>query len=238
MDSTVDVVDLENKIVSEYHRKLDLGRMIKRIVQENNVPLPSLNKERMEALKLFEEYADVKYVEWRPWQKKMLEYLHNPTQRRVIWVVGEKGNEGKTFFQDQIQDRYGMEKVCKMHFGGRSENIMNYLHGNVSMTTDIFLFHTHKNVCVKELDYQLVENIKDGWTMSTDYGDDIHFKRSNVIIVFSNKYPDIQRLSEDKWMIFKINNKMELKHVTHYINGVKINKRKKMIIESDESEDE
>ena len=116
--------------------------------------------------------------------------------------------------------------------------MMNYLHMVVSMKTDIFVFYTYKNDCVKELDYQLVENIKDGWTMSTDYGDDITFKRSNVVIVFSNMYPDIQRLSEDKWMILKINNMMELKHVNHYSNRVKINKNKKMRIESDETEDE
>ena len=83
MDSTVDVVALENEIVNEYHRKLDLGREIKRIVEENNVPLKSLNKERMEALELFEEYVNVKYVEWRPWQKKMLEYLHSPAQKKL-----------------------------------------------------------------------------------------------------------------------------------------------------------
>ena len=175
MNTTVDVVDLENEIVNEYHRKLDLGRKIKRIVEENNIPLQSLDKEKMDALKLFEEYIDVKYVEWRPWQKKMLEYLHNPTQKKVIWVVGEKGNEGKTFFQDQIQDRYGLEKVCKLHFGSRSEDMMNYLQIVVSMKTDIFLFHTYKNDHVKELDYQLLENIKDGWTMSTQYGDHINF---------------------------------------------------------------
>ena len=62
----------------------------------------------------------------------------------------------------------------------------------------------------------------------------IYILRSNVIIVFSNKYPDIQRLSEDKWMILKINNMMELKKVTHYSNGEKIKKYKKMRIESDE----
>ena len=69
MNTTVDVVDLENEIVNEYHRKLDLGRKIKRIVEENNIPLQSLDKEKMDALKLFEEYIDVKYDEWRPWQK-------------------------------------------------------------------------------------------------------------------------------------------------------------------------
>ena len=39
-------------------------------------------------------------------------------------------------------------------------------------------------------------------------------------------------------MIFKINTMMELKQVTHYSNRVRINKNKKMTIESEESEDE
>ena len=37
-------------------------------------------------------------------------YLHNPAQKEVIWVVGERGNEGKTFFQDQIEEQYGMHR--------------------------------------------------------------------------------------------------------------------------------
>ena len=70
--------------------------------------------------------------------------------------------------------------------------------------------------------------------MSTQYGNNILFEKSNIIIVFSNMYPDIQQLSEDKWKIFEINKIMELKHVTHYRNRVKINNRMKRIIESDD----
>ena len=108
----------------------------------------------------------------------MLEYLHNPAQKEVFWVVGEKGNEGKTFFQDHIQDRYGKEKVCKFHFGSTSEDLMNYLQRFGCMNTDIFLFHSYRNDQVKDLDFRLLENIKDGWTMSTQYGNDIHFKKN------------------------------------------------------------
>ena len=95
-NSTVDVVDLENKIMrgaNEYRRKLELGREIKQIVLKNNIPTASLDKDKIEALELFENRGHVKTVEWRPWQKKILEYVNNPTHRRVIWVVGEKGNE-------------------------------------------------------------------------------------------------------------------------------------------------
>jgi hypothetical protein len=106
-NSNVDVVALKNKIVrgvNEYQRKLELGREIKEIVHELNAPTAILDKADMEALELFENRGQVKEieaVEWRPWQIDMLEYVKNPTKRRIIWVVGEKGNEGKTFFQDK-----------------------------------------------------------------------------------------------------------------------------------------
>ena len=106
-DSTVDIAALKNKIVrgaNEYQQKLELGRKIKQIVHELHVPTASLDKEEMEALELFENRGHVKEIKavgWRPWQNEILQYVNNPTQRRVIWVVGEKGNEGKTFFQDQ-----------------------------------------------------------------------------------------------------------------------------------------
>ena len=105
--STVDVAALKNEIVrggNEYRRKLELGREIKKIVQELNMPTSSLDKEKMEALELFENHGQVKEikdVEWRPWQKDILEYVNNPTKRRVIWMVGEKGNEGKISFKNK-----------------------------------------------------------------------------------------------------------------------------------------
>ena len=101
----MNVVALKNKIVRgviEYQRKLELGREIKDIVQELNAPIASLDKADMEALELFENRGQVKEieaVEWRPWQMDILEYVKNPTKRRIIWVVGEKGNEGNHSFK-------------------------------------------------------------------------------------------------------------------------------------------
>ena len=59
-DSTVDVVALKNKIVNEYHRKLELGREIKKIVQELNVNIACLDEEYMTALELFENHEQIK----------------------------------------------------------------------------------------------------------------------------------------------------------------------------------
>ena len=64
--STVDVVALKNKILwgcDEYQRRLKLGRQIKKIVQEHNVHVACLDKEKMESLELFENRGQVKDVE-------------------------------------------------------------------------------------------------------------------------------------------------------------------------------
>ena len=42
----------------------------------------------------------------------------------------------------------------------------------------------------------------------------MRFKTPNVIIVFSNMYPDTREFSQDRWLIFKINSKMMLEEVT------------------------
>ena len=104
-NSNVNVTALENSMmneVNEYRRKLELGRQIKEIALKKDMPTVCLSKEKMEALELFENWGQVKEieaVEWRPWQIDMLEYVKNPTKRRIIWLVGEKGNEGKSFFK-------------------------------------------------------------------------------------------------------------------------------------------
>ena len=95
-NSTVDVAALKNKIVwcgIEYQWKLELGREMKEIVLDLNIPTASLDRDDMEALESFEnrgQVKEIKAVEWRPWQKQILEYVSNSTQRRIIWVVGEK----------------------------------------------------------------------------------------------------------------------------------------------------
>ena len=61
--STIDVAALKNEIVqcdNEYQMKIELGREIKKIVQELNVPIASLDKEMMDALELFEDHGKLK----------------------------------------------------------------------------------------------------------------------------------------------------------------------------------
>ena len=63
--STVDVLALKNSIVgdiNEYQRILELGREVKRIVNELNTPKVGLRREFVEALEIFSKHE---YEEWR-----------------------------------------------------------------------------------------------------------------------------------------------------------------------------
>ena len=48
---------------NEYQKKLELGGEIKQIVLELNVPIASLDKEKIDALQLFENHGQVKHGE-------------------------------------------------------------------------------------------------------------------------------------------------------------------------------
>ena len=36
-------------------------------------------------------------TELRIWQQQLLDNISSPSDREVIWVIGQKGTEGKTF---------------------------------------------------------------------------------------------------------------------------------------------
>ena len=72
-----------------------------------------------------------------------------------------------------------------------------------------------KSVYINDVNYKILEDIKDGKALARKYKSKMmRFKTPNVIIVFSNMYPNTREFSEDRWLIFKINAKMELVDVT------------------------
>ena len=162
----------------------------------------------MEALELFENRGQVKEieaVEWRPWQKELFKYVKEPTKRRIIWVVGEKGDEGKTFFQDKIEEQYGRHKVFQMELDETTKDILAYMLRYVYIETDIFLFDIPISMHLSSEHYRLLESIKDGCGTSIKYNTiGKRFTTPNVLMVFSTHEPDCDMFSQDRWLILKI----------------------------------
>ena len=105
-------------------------------------------------------YAD--NVILRFWQTALLEYME-PSNREVIWIVGANGNEGKSWFQEFLESKFGWHRViCSMDIKMKKGNICQALRKRSLMTTNRFLFDVGKGAAYEGVNYDVLEKIKMG----------------------------------------------------------------------------
>ena len=87
---------------------------------------------------------DVDNVILRCWQESLLQYL-KPSDREFIWVIGRRGNEGKSWFQEFLESKFGWHRViCSMDIKMKKGNICHALRKRSLMSTNMFLFDVGK----------------------------------------------------------------------------------------------
>ena len=140
----------------------------------------------------------------RPWQSKLQENL-TPSDREIIWVVGESGNEGKTWFQNYLLAQYGYNRTFTTSIKKCSQGILHTLSKLVLPLIDVFIFNIPRSFDRMEVPYDLLEEIKDGKAVSAKYNSKcLSFKTPNIVLIFSNELPILTKLSKDRWNIFNI----------------------------------
>ena len=157
-------------------------------------------------------------VKLRPWQEEIIRFIDSPSERNIYWVVGSTGNEGKTFLQKYIHQLFGSRRVLKTELNARKVDMAYMLSQETLTCKDIFIF----NLLRSDLDvsYGLLENIKDGYLISAKYRTkSVKIKTPNTIIVFSNKNPDVDQLSKDRWKIYYIRGSELCENKTDFVSG-------------------
>ena len=124
----------------------------------------------------------------------------------MIWVIGKKGDEGKSWFQEFLESKFGWHRViCSMDINMRKGNICQVLRKRSLISTNMFLFDVAKGATFEDVNYDVLEKIKNGRIVADKYNTaELKFQTPNIVIVFSNDKPDIGKLSIDRWKIFKI----------------------------------
>ena len=150
----------------EYDKKMEIGKIIAKAIKDGEIAQDSLCSEDREALDLFwnkKQLLDIRNIVLKTWQSALIAYM-KPKVREVIWVQGEKCNEGKSYFQEYIEAKFGWERVmCGLDIKMKKESIYHIIRNRPYMTTDIFTFNIGKdNGNSDEVNYQVLEQIKDG----------------------------------------------------------------------------
>ena len=130
---------------------------------------------------------------------ELLHYLDETDDRKIIWIYGRQGNEGKSFFQKYIFSVYGTRRVSCMSMLRRSEDMFHALSEQTLTCKDIFLFNLSRNKQTAYIAYDVLEGIKDGEVISPKYDSRLlKFKTLNVVMIFSNDTPTCNTLSNDR----------------------------------------
>ena len=146
------------------------------------------SEEHAEALKLFKRHQlrmDITNVNLRPWQKDLMDIFKEKfDSRKVLWINGNRGNEGKSWMQCYIESYYGRARVARLELRNTTSNTLYALSKQSLQTMDIFLFNDTQT-SIHPINYSILEILKDGSAVSIKYNSQIiNFKVPNIVMVF------------------------------------------------------
>ena len=193
-----------------YLEKIELGKQVATIIENGEVAYESLCKMDKEAFDIYRKYlkVDISDVVLHKWQEEGMKFFNSPTERQVIWITDTHGGKGKTFFQKYVVGYFGQRRVATLDLRVKHANACNVLKKLPLATIDIFLFNDVRSQSGEDLNlYRLLEDIKDGQATTSKYdNDNIQFKTPNTVMIFSNKYPNLKKLTNDRWLVLHPNN--------------------------------
>ena len=203
-----EIDDIRTRCLQNYQlylEKIEIGKQVATIIENGEIIYESLGRSDKEAFDTYRKYikVDISNITLRKWQSEAMELFDLPTEREVIWVTDTKGGTGKTFFQKYLISYFGRSRVASMDLRIKHSDACNVLKKLPLPTIDIFLFNDGRSQFGEE-NIRLLEDIKDGQATASKYdNDNLKFKTPNTVMVFSNGYPNLLKLSSDRWRILR-----------------------------------
>lgn len=141
-----------------------------------------------------------------PWQNQIIDSLKEFDTRHINWLYCPNGNIGKST----------LAGYCRAHKIAKTIPMINDYKELMGMVIDnksnAYFMDMPRAIKKDKLNqiYSAIENIKDGYAFDTRYKyREISFDCPNIW-VFSNKMPDLEMLSKDRWKIWQVNDEKEL----------------------------
>ncbi len=130
-------------------------------------------------------------VQLRSWQQDIVTRLLHQDNRKVLWVIDEVGNTGKSWLSKYLFVKHGAFEMT----GGKTADIA-YAYKQQSIVA-IDLSRQKKEYFM----YSILEDFKNGKIFSPKYESASERFEPAKVVVFSNWHPDYKELSADRWDI-------------------------------------
>jgi hypothetical protein len=140
----------------------------------------------------------------RPWQVKLEALLKDsPDSRSIIFIVGEVGNEGKSYFTDYIEATFSNTVVLvpgkKADMASAFAN--QYKAGDGHLIVIVDAPRSKQGGC---LQYSFLEELKNKRCFVTKFDSRNDKITLPHVVVMMNELPDRYPLSDDRYLVFRV----------------------------------
>lgn len=129
-------------------------------------------------------------------QQFFFDLLKNQSNRTINWIWDEVGNIGKSEFGKYMHFIHNAF-LC---INGKPADIFHAYNNQ-----DIVIIDLPRKTNVTNLNYEILENFKDGYIFKSKYDSKMIIRKSIKLIIFSNSCPDTNNMTQDRWNIFHFN---------------------------------
>ena len=131
----------------------------------------------------------------RPWQATLhAALILPPDPREIKFIIDINGNQGKSWFARYYM---GLHENTQIIVPGRKQD-MAYV---VNPDTRVFFFDCPRSKQGEFIQYDFLEELKNGMIFSTKYESRAKFLATPHIVVLMNEHPDMSKLSNDRYSV-------------------------------------
>ena len=159
---------------------------------------------RIKGFQVLRKVKTLKYSQLYKWELIILDIIkEEPDDRTIHWFRGKSGNNGKTSFCKYLAVLH--EAII---LGGKSadmkQGIISYKMNNMDNDPRLILVNLPKSFSKEYLSYTGIEECKDMLFYSGKYEGGQVAGNCPHLIIFSNEWPDTEKISTDRWKLYDI----------------------------------
>lgn len=155
--------------------------------------IKGLIKERDEKLYDEMEKEDIKEKSLYVFQQKVVDLIPDLAPRKILWICGKKGQEGKSFIGDYLRlnnNAYVTKNIPWVE--------CNYLYKQEKIIVFDFVRTDEK------IPYKQLETYSDGRVTSTKYEPERKYVKDPKVICLSNTWPEVSKITLSRWVLYEV----------------------------------